>query len=71
MGLVLANWIADGDPGMDAFPMDVARYGDYCTQSFTREKVKEFYSRRFTITYPNEELPAGMSLPYNAHISTT
>ncbi len=64
VGLVLANWIADGDPGMDAFPMDVARYGDYCTQSFTREKVKEFYSRRFTITYPNEELPAAR--PYRA-----
>lgn len=59
VGLVLANWIVDGDPGMDAYSVDVARFGDYCTQRYTREKVKEFYSRRFSITYPNEELPAG------------
>ena len=59
VGLVLANWIVNGDPGIDAYPMDVARFGDYTTQGYTREKVREFYSRRFSITYPNEELPAG------------
>ena len=28
IGLALANWIVDGDPGVDAFGMDVARFGD-------------------------------------------
>ena len=42
--------------------MDVARYGDYPTRTFTREKVTENYQRRFAITYPNEELPVGRPL---------
>ncbi len=58
VGLVLSNWIVDGDPGMDAYPMDVARFGDFATPRYTNAKVREFYSRRFSITYPNEELPA-------------
>ena len=27
IGLVLANWMIEGDPGADIFGMDVARYG--------------------------------------------
>ena len=42
--------------------MDVARFGDYCTRAYTRLKVTENYQRRFSIAYPNEELPAGRPL---------
>ncbi len=59
VGLALANWIAHGDPGFDVWGMDVARYGDYATMGYTRAKVRENYSRRFRITFPNEYLPAG------------
>jgi dimethylglycine dehydrogenase len=38
--------------------MDVARYGGWATRSYTNEKVRENYSRRFSIRFPNEELPA-------------
>ena len=31
VGLSLANWMVDGDPGADIWGMDVARYGDYAT----------------------------------------
>ena len=31
IGLVLANWIVDGDPGLNAFGMDVARFGPYAS----------------------------------------
>ncbi|MEM8755798.1 MAG: FAD-dependent oxidoreductase, partial [Pseudomonadota bacterium] len=58
VGLALSNWMVDGDPGMDVFGMDVARFGDWATLSFTNEKVCENYSRRFRIRFPNEELPA-------------
>ncbi len=58
VGLTLANWIVEGDPGMDVFAMDVARFGDFATRAFTNAKVRENYSRRFSITFPNEELPA-------------
>jgi dimethylglycine dehydrogenase len=40
----------------------VARFGDYCTPSYTRLKVTENYQRRFTVSYPNEELPAARPL---------
>ncbi|MCW0000855.1 FAD-dependent oxidoreductase [Pararhizobium sp. YC-54] len=57
VGLALANWIIYGDPGFDVFAMDVSRYGDFATLGFTNAKVRENYSRRFSIRYPNEELP--------------
>jgi dimethylglycine dehydrogenase len=58
VGLSLANWIVEGDPGMDVFAMDIARFGDFATRAYTSAKVRENYSRRFSITFPNEELPA-------------
>ena len=58
VGLALANWMVDGDPGHDIFGMDVARYGDFTTLRYTNAKVRENYSRRFSIRFPNEELPA-------------
>jgi dimethylglycine dehydrogenase len=62
VGLALANWIVDGDPGFDVWAMDVARYGDFATLSYTNEKVRENYGRRFRIQFPNEELPAARPL---------
>lgn len=62
VGLALANWIIEGDPGFDVFAMDVCRYGDYATLAYTNAKVRENYSRRFSIRYPNEELPAARPL---------
>jgi dimethylglycine dehydrogenase len=62
VGLSLANWMVHGDPGADIWGMDVARYGDYATLAYTNSKVRENYSRRFRITFPNEELPAARPL---------
>ncbi|AYD01974.1 FAD-dependent oxidoreductase [Neorhizobium sp. NCHU2750] len=62
VGLALAQWIINGDPGFDVFAMDVCRYGDYATLGYTNAKVRENYSRRFSIRYPNEELPGARPL---------
>jgi dimethylglycine dehydrogenase len=62
VGLTLAEWMIEGEPSRDVFAMDVARFGDYCTPSYTRLKVTENYQRRFTVSYPNEELPAARPL---------
>ncbi|WP_370341954.1 glycine cleavage T C-terminal barrel domain-containing protein, partial [Pararhodobacter marinus] len=40
------------------FGMDVARFGEWATLRYTNAKVRENYSRRFSIRFPNEELPA-------------
>ncbi len=44
------------------YAMDVARFGDWTGPDWTRLKVTENYQRRFSITYPNEELPAARPL---------
>ncbi|ESX89892.1 FAD-dependent oxidoreductase [Mesorhizobium sp. LSHC412B00] len=62
VGLALSNWMIEGDPGADIWAMDVARYGDWATMAYTNAKVRENYSRRFSIRFPNEELPAGRLL---------
>ncbi|MDH3763768.1 MAG: FAD-dependent oxidoreductase [Gammaproteobacteria bacterium] len=62
VGLTLAEWMIEGEPSRDVFAMDVARFGDYCTPSYTRLKVRENYQRRFSVSYPNEELPAARPL---------
>ncbi len=62
VGLALANWMTDGDPGFDVWGMDVSRFGDYATLGYTNGKVRENYSRRFRIQFPNEVLPAGRPL---------
>ena len=58
VGLTLAEWMVEGEPSRDVFAMDVARFGDWITPGYTREKVRENYQRRFSVSYPNEELPA-------------
>lgn len=58
VGLTLANWMVDGDPGADVWGMDVSRFGEWATLRYTNAKVRENYSRRFSISFPNEELPA-------------
>ena len=48
--------------GGDVWGMDVSRFGDWTTPGYTLTKVIENYSRRFKISFPNEELPAGRPL---------
>ncbi len=62
VGLAMANWITAGDPGFDVWGMDVSRFGDWTTPDYTLTKVVENYTRRFKISFPNEELPAGRPL---------
>ena len=62
VGLALSRWMVDGDPGADIWGMDVARYGDWTTLAYTNAKVRENYSRRFSIRFPNEELTAARPL---------
>ena len=57
VGLSLAEWMVEGEPSRDVFAMDVARFGDWITPTYTRQKVRENYQRRFSVGYPNEELP--------------
>ena len=57
VGKIVAEWIIEGLPSMDVTGMDVARFGDYATKAFTQGKTAENYRRRFSIAFPDEELP--------------
>jgi dimethylglycine dehydrogenase len=58
VGLSLAQWMIEGEAERDVRAMDVSRFGSWITPGYTRPKVIENYQRRFSVNYPNEELPA-------------
>ncbi|WP_192258108.1 GcvT family protein [Mesorhizobium caraganae] len=59
VGLCMAEWMIYGEPSIDVWGMDIARFGEFATRDWGRVKSAENYSRRFILTYPNETLPAG------------
>ena len=63
VGKSLAEWMIHGEPEADVYGMDVARYGEFAeNKEYIRQTTGQFYSRRFVMTYPNEQLPAGRPL---------
>ncbi len=58
VGLMLAQWMVEGECERDTIAMDCARFGNWITPGYTRPKVIENYQKRFSVSYPNEELPA-------------
>ncbi len=59
LGLMTAQWIIEGEPELDMFPWDIARFGHWADKKFTMEKVADQYAKRFAIHYPFEERNAG------------
>ncbi|WP_406871742.1 FAD-dependent oxidoreductase [Aminobacter sp. P9b] len=63
VGKSLAEWMIHGEPQADVFGMDIARYGDFASnREYIKQTTGQFYSRRFVMSYPNEQLPAGRKL---------
>ncbi len=59
VGKCIAEWIIDGEPSIDVWAMDVARFGNYASPDYGTVKSSENYERRFIMTFPNETLPKG------------
>ena len=59
VGKCIAEWIIDGEPSIDVWAMDVARFGNYASPQYGTIKSSENYERRFIMTFPNETLPKG------------
>ena len=59
VGLCMAEWMIDGEPSIDVWAMDVARFGSFATPDWGTVKATENYERRFVMTFPNETLPKG------------
>ena len=59
LGLMSAQWIIEGEPQYHMFDWDLARYGEWADKNFTKARVKDQYTHRFKIHFPNEERSAG------------
>lgn len=57
-GWQLAEWMVEGEPGIDMLGVDPRRYGDYCTKSYLKAKNEEAYAHVFVTHFPDEERPA-------------
>lgn len=59
IGMVLATWMSEGEPPMDVFMWDVARYGRWAGKDYAKARTGDMYATRFKTLYPYEERPAG------------
>ena len=75
IGKVIAEWIAEGEPSLDLWEMDVRRFGaQYRSPAYTHARIRETYETYYDIRYPNHERSAGRPLRVSAanawHAST-
>ena len=59
VGRSMAEWMIEGEPSIDVWAMDIARFGEFATPEWGTVKSSENYERRFVMTFPNETLPKG------------
>jgi glycine cleavage system aminomethyltransferase T/glycine/D-amino acid oxidase-like deaminating enzyme len=63
MGKLMAEWIVEGEPGLDVWEMDIRRFGpQYRSPSYTLKRTKEVYETYYDIRYPGHERLAGRPL---------
>ncbi len=59
-GRALAQWIVEGDPGMDLWAFDIRRFGPHHTGTrYLHERAVESYGRYYKIHWPGEEMRSG------------
>lgn len=58
-GRAMANWIIEGDPGMDLWAFDLRRFGQpHGGLAYLRDSAIEAYSKYYAIAWPEEERSA-------------
>jgi glycine cleavage system T protein len=63
IGKIMGEWIVDGRPEWDVWPLDVRRFGrDYRNQSYTLARSYEALSKYYDVKYPGEERQSGRPL---------
>jgi len=56
-GWQLAEWIVEGEPGIDMLAADPRRFGPYTSKRYVVKKNEETYRNVFTVHFPDEERP--------------
>ena len=63
IGKIMGEWIVDGRPEWDVWPLDIRRFGrQYRSQAYTLARSYEALSQYYDIKYPGEEKLAGRPL---------
>ncbi len=63
MGKLVAEWIVEGQPGLDVWEMDSRRFGAaYASRDYTLARTVEVYSTYYDVKYPGHERQAGRPL---------
>ena len=59
---MIAEWIAEGEPSLDLWEMDVRRFGSQYSPSYTHARIRETYETYYDIRYPEPRAQAGRPL---------
>ena len=55
-GRMMAEWIIEGEPSLDIWPLDIRRFGPYHrSRSYNVTRTAELYGKHYTIHWPHEE----------------
>ena len=68
-GKTIAEWVANGQPEWDMWPLDSRRYMECHNHKFTLAKAIETYQNEYGVGYPVEERAAGR--PAKASLANT
>jgi 4-methylaminobutanoate oxidase (formaldehyde-forming) len=59
-GMALAEWVANGEPPFDLWPVDIRRFGrPHFDTDWVRTRTLEAYGKHYTIAWPHEEHDSG------------
>jgi 4-methylaminobutanoate oxidase (formaldehyde-forming) len=62
-GMVLAEWVAKGEPPYDLWPVDIRRFGkNHLDVNWVRTRTLEAYAKHYTMAWPYEEYRSGRAL---------
>jgi 4-methylaminobutanoate oxidase (formaldehyde-forming) len=55
-GRMMAEWIIEGEPSLNIWPLDIRRFGPHLrSRSYNVARTGEIYGKHYTIHWPNEE----------------
>jgi glycine cleavage system T protein len=67
MGKLMAEWIIEGQPSLDAWALDSRRFGpQYRNRGYTLTRTDEIYATYYDVKYPGHERQSGRPLKVSA-----
>ena len=70
-GRMVAEWIVNGEPSLDIWPLDIRRFGSHNGPAYTRDRSLELYGKHYSIAWPHEEHETGRGVkcsPLYSHL---